>query len=47
MSCGGADDFVEAKDGAIDRVSCGPGDDSISVDRKDLVSPDCESVYVG
>ena len=44
---GAGDDFVEAKDGAVDRVSCGPGEDSISVDRKDMVSPDCESVYAG
>lgn len=44
---GAGDDFVEAKDGVIDRVGCGPGNDSISVDRKDLVSPDCESVYAG
>ena len=42
---GAGDDFIEAKDGAVDHVGCGPGDDSVSVDRKDLVSPDCESVY--
>lgn len=44
---GAGDDFIEAKDGAVDRVGCGPGDDSASVDRKDLVSPDCEAVYPG
>ena len=44
---GAGHDFVEAKDGAVDRVSCGPGNDSISVDRKDMVSSDCESVYAG
>ena len=44
---GAGDDFVEAKDGAVDRVGCGPGDDSASVDREDLVSPDCEAVYPG
>lgn len=42
---GTGDDFVEAKDGAADRVSCGA--DSVSVDSKDLVSPDCETVYAG
>ena len=44
---GAGDDFVEAKDGATDRVGCGPGDDFVSVDREDLVSPDCETVYAG
>ena len=44
---GAGDDFIEAKDGAVDRVGCGPGDDSASVDREDLVSPDCEAVYPG
>lgn len=44
---GTGDDFVEAKDGAVDRVGCGPGDDTASVDREDLLSPDCETVYAG
>jgi Ca2+-binding RTX toxin-like protein len=44
---GAGDDFIEAKDGAVDRVTCGPGDDSASVDRQDLISPDCEMVYPG
>ncbi|MDQ3361128.1 MAG: hypothetical protein M3534_05590 [Actinomycetota bacterium] len=44
---GAGDDFIEAKDGEKDRVACGPGTDSVSVDREDLVSPDCESVYPG
>lgn len=34
-------------DGSTDRVGCGPGTDSVSVDRGDLVSPDCEGVYPG
>lgn len=44
---GVGDDFIETKDGSTDRVGCGPGTDSVSVDSKDLVSPDCETVYVG
>ncbi len=44
---GAGDDFIEAKDGSTDRVGCGPGTDSVSVDRGDLVYPDCESVYPG
>ncbi len=44
---GAGDDFIETKDAAVDRVSCGPGNDSTSVDKEDLVSPDCESVYAG
>ena len=44
---GAGDDFIEAKDGARDRVGCGPGTDSVSVDYEDLVGPDCEAVYVG
>lgn len=44
---GAGNDFIEAKDGATDRVGCGPDTDSVSVDRGDMVSPDCESVYPG
>ncbi len=44
---GAGDDFVEAKDGAPDRVNCGPGRDAVSVDRADLISSDCETVYAG
>jgi Ca2+-binding RTX toxin-like protein len=44
---GAGNDFVEAKDGVTDRVGCGPGKDAVSVDREDLISPDCERVYAG
>lgn len=44
---GVGDDFFEAKDGATDDISCGPGQDSASVDRIDRVSTDCEAVYPG
>lgn len=42
---GEGDDFIEAKDGARDFVSCGPGDDVASVDGADRVAGDCETVY--
>lgn len=44
---GEGNDFVEASDGERDLVSCGPGVDVASVDRSDLVAPDCERVYPG
>lgn len=44
---GAGDDFIEAKDGTTDRVGCGPGTDSVSVDREDMVYADCEAVYPG
>ena len=44
---GAGEDFVEVKDATTDRVTCGPGADSVSVDSKDLVAPDCETVYAG
>jgi peptidoglycan/xylan/chitin deacetylase (PgdA/CDA1 family) len=37
------DDLLLAKDGAVDKVDCGPGTDDIAVvDPVDLVSTDCE-----
>jgi hypothetical protein len=37
------DDLLLAKDGAVDKVDCGPGADDIAiVDPVDLVSADCE-----
>ena len=44
---GPGNDFIEAKDGTTDRVRCGPGKDTASIDHKDLLSPDCESIYPG
>lgn len=44
---GAGDDFIEARDGEVDRVSCGPGADTVSIDSNDFVSPDCETVYAG
>lgn len=42
---GEGDDFIEAKDGAGDHISCGPGEDVVSVDERDAVASDCETVY--
>lgn len=40
---GAGDDLLLAKDGAVDKVDCGPGADDIAVvDPVDLVSVDCE-----
>lgn len=44
---GAGDDFIETKDGAVDFVACGSGDDVASVDLRDLVARDCETVYPG
>ncbi len=42
---GSGDDFMEAADGERDHIGCGPGNDVVSVDKKDLVARDCETVY--
>ncbi len=42
---GAGDDFIEAADGAKDHIRCGSGDDVVSLDEKDLVARDCETVY--
>ena len=41
------DDFIEAKDGGVGLVVCGPGDDVASVDLSDRVARDCEMPYPG
>jgi hypothetical protein len=38
---------VNALDGSPDRISCGPGRDSVRADRGDQVSRDCEAVRRG
>jgi Ca2+-binding RTX toxin-like protein len=43
ISLGDGADLLEARDGYSDRISCGPGGDSVAVDQLDEVS-DCESV---
>ena len=44
---GAGDDFIEAKDGEVDFVGCGSGDDVVSVDLNDRVARDCETIYPG
>ena len=41
ISGGKGSDYINTKDGKPDRVWCGPGRDSFTVDRVDVVS-DCE-----
>ncbi|WP_028067880.1 Ig-like domain-containing protein [Solirubrobacter soli] len=40
------DDVIDARDGVADRVSCGPGADTVLADSIDQVGEDCESVQV-
>ncbi len=47
MLGGTGDDFIEAKDGEVDLVGCGSGDDVASVDLDDRVARDCETLYPG
>jgi dipeptidyl aminopeptidase/acylaminoacyl peptidase len=44
IGAGIGDDLVGARDGEADRISCGPGQDVATVDRRDRVSGDCEVV---
>ncbi|CAA9407766.1 Alkaline phosphatase [uncultured Rubrobacteraceae bacterium] len=44
---GTGDDFIEAKDGEVDFVGCGSGNDVASVDLVDRVARDCETIYPG
>ncbi|HEY6890055.1 MAG TPA: Ig-like domain-containing protein [Solirubrobacter sp.] len=42
----GGDDTIDARDGFLDRVHCGDGNDTVTADTRDLVDGDCESVSV-
>src|SRR3954451_15919579 len=37
-------DVIDARDGTVDRISCGSGKDVARTDRRDKVSRDCERV---
>src|SRR5207237_739446 len=40
-------DTIELRDGEIDSVTCGAGDDTVRADSNDVVAPDCEHVERG
>jgi hypothetical protein len=44
LSGGSGSDVIQARDGAADTVSCGPGADRAVVDAADQVAGDCETV---
>jgi dipeptidyl aminopeptidase/acylaminoacyl peptidase len=47
LSGGNADDWIHARDGERDRISCWRGRDIAWVDRFDRVAPNCETVRKG
>ena len=46
IRAGGGNDKVKAADGFKDKVKCGLGNDKATVDKIDVVSPDCNKVKV-
>ena len=46
IRAGGGNDKVKAADGTKDKVKCGLGNDKATVDKKDVVSPDCNKVKI-
>jgi hypothetical protein len=44
---GPGDDLFSTVDGNVDRISCGPGRDTVMADRVDRVARDCERVVRG
>ncbi|HWH96390.1 MAG TPA: hypothetical protein VNT03_21180 [Baekduia sp.] len=44
LSPGSASDTIDAVDGEVDNISCGPGQDTVKADAADVVAPDCETV---
>ncbi|MDX6679603.1 MAG: hypothetical protein QOE31_3655, partial [Solirubrobacteraceae bacterium] len=44
---GDGKDVIKARDGAIDRITCGAGRDRVTADRIDVVARDCERVKRG
>ena len=44
ISGGAGRDRINARDGRRERIGCGPGRDRATVDRRDIVSRDCEVV---
>ncbi|HWI71422.1 MAG TPA: hypothetical protein VNT55_05675 [Baekduia sp.] len=44
LSPGSASDTIDAVDGEVDNITCGPGTDTVKADAADVVAPDCENV---
>ncbi len=44
LSPGSAADIIDAVDGELDAVKCGPGDDTVKADAIDSIDADCEHV---
>jgi len=44
LDAGAGDDVLIARGGDDDRLRCGPGDDTVFADSRDLVGGDCETV---
>ena len=44
ISAGAGNDRISARDRRRDRISCGPGQDTVTADRVDRVARDCERV---
>jgi Ca2+-binding RTX toxin-like protein len=44
LSPGSASDTIDAVDGEIDNITCGPGTDAVKADAADVVAADCENV---
>jgi dipeptidyl aminopeptidase/acylaminoacyl peptidase len=40
-------DVIRARGGGLDRITCGPGHDTVYADRRDRVARDCETVRAG
>jgi Ca2+-binding RTX toxin-like protein len=47
LSPGSSSDTIDAVDGEVDNISCGPGQDAVKADAADVVAPDCETVTRG
>ena len=47
LSGGGGNDQIRARNGAVDRINCGAGRDSVRADRRDRVADNCERVRRG
>jgi len=41
---GYGNDVIEARDGEVDSIGCGPGNDAVRADAADVVAADCERV---